>query len=532
LLILSVIASIMQALILLSIALLVRHVFDDLIPAGNFHLLALVGTGIVFLYLINGGITLWTRHVILKTTKAAIQRFRGEILGKFYAFSRSYYSEADRSKLHTIMVQDTERLDIMSNAVIAQLIPALLISVALGAILIYLNWLLFLVMTSIVPLLFVVGRSIGKMVRKRVHAFHRSFERFSRGILFVLQMMDLTRIQSAEHFESERQGKNLEELRFASGHMAWLRAAYSLIQNMIIASSGVVILIVGGGAVATGYMTLGGLLSFYTAVTLLRTHLNTISSCIPQIIEGNESLTTLFSLLETKDSRPYSGMKRIAFSGRITLESVYFQYRDRPVLHDIDLTIHPGTTVALVGPNGAGKSTIAYLVLGFYRPQRGQLCADDHPFGELDIVHLRRHIGVVSQDPAIFPGTVLENITYGCPDVSTRQIVQASELATAHGFIQALPEGYDTFVGEGGVLLSSGQRQRIAIARALLRQPRLLILDEPTNHLDETAVRQLMSNLRTLDGVPAIMIISHDMGLVHEAQYVYVLQEGRIVTSG
>jgi len=314
--------------------------------------------------------------------------------------------------------------------------------------------------------------------------------------------------------------------------MAWLRAAYSLIQSAIVATSGVVILIVGGRAVATGNMTLGELLSFYTAVALLRTHLNTISSCIPQVIEGNESLTTLYNLLEIKDSRPYSGAKRIAFSGRITLESVYFQYKDHPVLHDINLTIHPSTTVAIVGPNGSGKTTIANLILGFYRPQKGQLCADDHPFSGLDIVDLRRHIGVVMQDPIIFPGTILENITYGRPDASIQQIVQASELATAHGFIQELPQGYDTFVGESGVLLSGGQRQRIAIARALLRQPRLLILDEPTNHLDEAAVHQLMNNLKRLDSAPATMIIGHDVDIGREAEHIYVLQEGHIVASG
>lgn len=314
--------------------------------------------------------------------------------------------------------------------------------------------------------------------------------------------------------------------------MAWLRAAYSLVQNTIVASSGVVILIVGGGAVATGFMTLGELLSFYTAVALLRAHLNTISSCIPQVIEGNESLTTLYNLLEMKDSRPYSGTKRIVFSGRITLESVCFQYKDQPVLHDINLTIHPSTTVAIVGPNGSGKTTIANLILGFYRPQKGQLCADDHPFSELDIVHLRRHIGVVTQDPIIFPGTILENITYGSTDASFQQVIRASELATAHEFIQELPQGYDTFVGESGVLLSGGQRQRIALARAFLRQPRLLILDEPTNHLDEVAVRQLMNNLKRLDNVPAALIIGHDMDITREAECVYVLQEGCVVASG
>jgi len=195
-----ILASIGQSFLHLPILLFIRHAFDDVIPAGSSHLLALIGVTIVFMYIVNGGITLYTRHVILRTTKLAIQHLRDEILKKLYSFSRTYYSEADRSKLHTTAIQDTERLDIMSNALVAQLIPALLISVGLIAVLMYLNSLLFLVMASIVPLLFAVSKSIGKMVRKRVYAFHRSFETFSRGMLFVLQMMDLTRIQSAEYF--------------------------------------------------------------------------------------------------------------------------------------------------------------------------------------------------------------------------------------------------------------------------------------------------------------------------------------------
>lgn len=136
------------------------------------------------------------------------------------------------------------------------------------------------------------------------------------------------------------------------------------------------------------------------------------------------------------------------------------------------------------------------------------------------------------QDPIIFPGTIWDNITYGRPNASPQEVIRASELATAHELIQQFPEGYDTFVGENGVLLSGGQRQRIAIARALLRQPKFLVLDEPTNHLDEAAVHQLMNNLKRLDEVPAILMITHDMDIVRGTQHIYVLQGGRIVASG
>jgi ABC-type bacteriocin/lantibiotic exporter with double-glycine peptidase domain len=524
--------SIGQSLLNVPILLLVRYAFDVVIPSGDLAVLAFIGLVTILLYLIVGGATLYTRYLVLKISKLAIQRLRDEILQKFYTLPRAYYSEADRSRLHAIVVQDTERVDIMTNALVAQLTPSLIMIFVLSLVLIYLNWLLFLLMVSIFPLLFVISRSLGGLVRKQVHAFHRSFETFSKGMLFVLQMMDLTRLQSAEHLEIERQGQYFEHLRVTSGQMAWLRTAYRVIQSTILAASVVIILIAGGAAIAQGVMTLGGLVSFYAAVALIKPHIDTVLSCLPEIIEGNESLTTLYNLLDMEGLKPYSGTKRIDFNGRIDLESVHFQYKEYPVLRDISLTIGQGTTVALLGPNGSGKTTIAHLILGFYRPQEGQLHADGIPFDDLDIVHLRGRIGVVPQDPLIFPGTILENITYGRPDANTQQIMQASELAMVSEFIEGLPKGYETLVGEHGVLLSGGQRQRIALARAFLRQPSLLILDEPTSHLDEGAVHQFVNNLRGLDNPPTSLIISHDVEMVRHVDYVYMLNEGSIVASG
>ena len=522
--------SVGQAFIALPIALLIQRAFDELIPAGRYPDIVIAGVAVILLYIVDAGATLWTRHVILGVTKQVIRHFRDEVLKKLYQLPRSWYSQANRARLQTVMVQDTERLDIMTNAILALLIPSLLISLVLCFILVVLDWFLFLIVMAMLLLILTVSRVIGNRARESIRAFHRSFERFSQGVLFVLQMMDLTRIQSAEATESERQGENFEDTRLTSQRMAWLTAAHVVTQNAVVVVLGTVILIAGGVAVALGHMTLGELLSFYTAVALLRPHLRTLASCVPQIIEGNESLSTLYDLLRTEETRPYSGTRRIPFSGKITIDSASFQYTDRPVLRDISLTIPSGTTVALVGPNGSGKTTLAYLILGFYRPQKGQLYADGHPFSELDVVHLRRWIGVVTQETIAFPGTILQNITYGRPDANREQVIRAAEMATAHSFIQQLPQGYDTFVGEDGVLLSGGERQRIALARALLGQPRLLILDEPTKHLDATALGQLMGNLRALDHSPATLIISHEEAIVREADRIYTLEGGRIVS--
>lgn len=530
-LILSIGASIGQALFVVPITLLVRYAFDHVIPAGDFRGLVLVGLAILGLNLANSGIVLWTRYAMLKITKHVIRAIRSELLERLYTLSRTYYSQADRQQLHASIVQDTERLDIMSNALITQLLPALVISLGLGVVLLLLSWQLFVVMLTVAPFLLIVSRSIGNRFRRKVTAFHRSFETFSKGVLFVLQMIDLTHIQTAEQFEIDRQQANIEDLRQTSRQMAWLATAHVSIQNAVLMIAAILILIVGGMAVANGTMSVGDLLAFYVAVGLLNDYLGMILGSLPPIIDGNESLRTLFQVLNLNDSPPYQGRHAIHFNGKLAFEAIDFSYNDRALLKNIHFTIEPQTTIVIAGPNGAGKTTLIHLILGFYRPQHGRLCADDRPYAELDLIQLRRSIGVVMQDPIIFPGTIWENITYGLPDASINVVIQTARLATAHDFIEMLPLGYETLVGENGILLSGGQRQRIAIARALLRRPSFLILDEPTNHLDEAAVNRLITNLKHLDPTPATLLISHDTRLLHNVDNFYVLHDGQLSRS-
>jgi ABC-type bacteriocin/lantibiotic exporter with double-glycine peptidase domain len=184
-----------------------------------------------------------------------------------------------------------------------------------------------------------------------------------------------------------------------------------------------------------------------------------------------------------------------------------------------------------VGPNGAGKSTIANLVLGLYRPDEGRVLADGTPYDELDIKRLRRSFGVVLDDPTLVPGTVLENISYGLRDLTADAVKRAAAWATADAFIEGLPGGYEAEVGSEGVLLSAGQRQRIAIARALCGSPALLVLDEPTAHLDDAAIRRLFANLHAFPGAPTVIVISHDPEVGRYVDVVHRLRDGRLVDS-
>jgi len=528
----AILGSIGQSMVLLVVPLLFKYGIDTVIPGEEFRRLFLVGVAIIGFYLLSGIIQLATRKVVLKLTKQAIQRFRDELMKKLVFLSRDTYTEADRGVLHTRIVQDTERLDIMSNALIVQLIPSLLGGLLLCVLMAVLNGILFATLLLIMPVLYGLSRLLGRRVRRSVRSYHRSFERFSKGVFFVIQMFDLLRIQAAESLELKRQRSKVEDLRVSSEAMALWNTAYVLVQDTVIAVAGVVVLVVGGISVARGAMSLGDLISFYVAMGLLKNFFRMLSVSIPQVLQGAESLTSLMRIIEIEERNPYRGKGKISFKGNVVMEGISFRYQDQWVLRDVDLDVSAGRLTGIAGPNAAGKTTMLNLILGFYRPDKGRLLAEGFPYDALDMTELRRSVGVVTQKPLLFSGTILENIVYGMPDAAMKDVEEAARLATAHDFIESLPESYDTAVGDAGIALSGGQQQRIAIARAVLRRAPLLILDEPTNHLDRDVSRRLISNLKSIPFRPAVLLISHVRDVMAACSRVTLLREGRVTAEG
>ncbi|MEE9190596.1 MAG: ABC transporter ATP-binding protein, partial [Candidatus Neomarinimicrobiota bacterium] len=459
--------SAIQAAPIVAVIYLIRLAFDQAINQNNFSLLIKYGLIIFLLSLFTAAVTLLSRYITIKSSQTAIRRFRTDLLTLCFSYSRSFYSQTDISKLHSSIVQNTHRLDSLSFAVISLMLPSFITSLGILVILGIYNWILFLILLGFIPLIIVLSRPTGRQIRSNAQRHIRSFDTFSKGVLFMLQMMDLTRIQAAEEYEIERQGKNLEEIERTSGRNIWLRTIYSTVQNTLGLMAGIVIMVVGGAFVINGSLSVGELISFFFGVSVLRRYQSSASSALPVVIAGNQALNTLMEITEIKDHRPYSGQKKISFHGKVSFENVSFQYTDDLILKDISFEMSPSDSIALVGPNGSGKSTVLNLLLGFYRPQAGLVKIDDRKLDELDIIHLRKQIGVVTQNPIQFSGTIRENITYGYSKIDRELLKQAVELALVSEFTKDFSHGLDTFIGEGGTLLSGGQRQKIAIARAI-----------------------------------------------------------------
>jgi ABC-type multidrug transport system fused ATPase/permease subunit len=532
---LGVIAAIGQSALLAPLALLVRHTFDRLIPERDLGGLALAALAMLGCYLASIGVALWGRIAINRTVKRAIARLRGDVLASILALPRADYVAADLGGLQANIVQDTERLDAMSDQAIGQLLPALVtVATLLVALIVISPFMALVVIATALPIV-PLGRALRARARVRFRRFRRALEAYSTGTLFVLRAFDLIRAHHAEAYESRRQGERIAELEESSAEVNAGNARWAAIEDMIASAGAVLVLVIGGAAVATDRLSLGECVSAFVIIALLRDYLRVGLRALSQVVGGAQSLEALHALVTTPRDQPYAGTRAIDFAGEVAIEGVTFGYDpERPILRELSLSLGPrGAIVAIVGPSGAGKSTLIALILGLHRPQAGGLAADGHQYGDLDLAVLRAQMGMVPQDPVIFNGTVTENIAYGLPDAAPGAIRQAAEMAAAHDFIAALPQGYDTPVGDEGVLLSGGQRQRLALARALLRRPALLLLDEPTNHLDSASVRHFMSSLRALPEAPTIVLISHDLDLVYgAATVIYELRDGRATNIG
>jgi len=530
LLIASLVLSVIETLLLIPTALIVRHVFDHLIPAHDASAILLAGAEILGLYLLSSAVGLLIRYLVLVMTKRLIAQLREALITRVLTLPRAYFDRQSLGTLQSTIVQDSERLDVMSSSVIAEVLPAAVIATGLSVVMLVLNWFLFIVLLAVVPVLIATGKLLGRQVRIRYRAWQRAFDTFSTQIHLALRAITLMKASGTERHVIARRVAEIRELSRAGREMVWRQDSHELVQAAVAASAGVVVLVVGGSAVARNTMTIGQLLSFYALLALLLRQVNVMLTALPVLIGGYESLARLVALLQRDDEEPYRGSRPIQFRGQLTLEQVSFGYDQQPILHQVTLELPAGGRAAIVGPNGAGKSTLVSLMLGLYRPQSGRLLADGVPFDELDLGVLRQSVGVLLQEPLLFPTTIRENISYGRPDASLEEVREAACWATADEFIELMPEGYDSLVGDDGALLSGGQRQRIALARALLSRPAMLILDEPTTHLDDRSVARLLENLRDFPGCPSIVTVTHDPEVAAISDLVYRIRDGRIAT--
>ncbi len=421
------------------------------------------------------------------------------------------------------------------------------ISIALRNVLIFIGGLVLMLFTSpkltllvlllvpavVVPIL-VLGRRLRKLSRENQDWIAASSGNASEALLSV---------QTVQAFTHEAQSRgaftDVTEKSFdAARRRVTTRAVMTAIVIFLVFSGVVGVLWIGAWDVRSGLMSTGSLVQFVIYSVMVAGAVGALSEIWGELQRAAGATERLIELLNADDTVTDPGAPASLSSpvrGEITFSGVQFTYPARPdaqALHDVNLTIAPGETVALVGPSGAGKTTIIQLIQRFYDPDAGHIALDGVPLDRMARTEFRRQIALVPQDPVIFATSARENIRFGRPGATDAEIEAAAQAAAAHDFISALPDGYDTYVGERGVMLSGGQKQRIAIARAILRDAPVLLLDEATSALDAESERAVQRAVDQLSQDRTTVIVAHRLATVKKADRIIVMDQGQIVAQG
>ena len=369
--------------------------------------------------------------------------------------------------------------------------------------------------------------------RKQVNEFDSSAH--TRAIDSLLNY-ETVKYFGNEAFEASRYDENLNKLRRARIKAQNSLSALNIGQQLIIAVALVAMLWRATEGVVQGRMSLGDLVMINAFMIQLYIPLNFLGVIYREIKQSLTDLDRMFMLLEKNREVADSASAQILTlqtPAEVRFENVHFAYEaDRPILHGISLTIPAGKTVAVVGPSGSGKSTLARLLFRFYDVQQGAIRIDGHELRQLTQDSVRRAIGIVPQDTVLFNDTVYYNIAYGNTSASRQQVEDAARSARIHDFIASTPAGYDTMVGERGLKLSGGEKQRVAIARTLLKNPSILIFDEATSALDSSNERAIQAELREAAQNKTTLVIAHRLSTVVDAHEIVVLEFGHIIERG
>ncbi len=350
----------------------------------------------------------------------------------------------------------------------------------------------------------------------------------------------LSGVQVVQAFAQERRESTRFQHQAAAAVRAYQRTVFlsnvaDFWSGSIVALGTGLILFVGARLVLGGSLTVGELLVFVAYLAALQGYFQSLARSVTSLQSLRGEMDRVLEILDAEpEIRQAPSARRLAHvRGHLRLEHVSVAYPSAPpVLHDIDLELHEGETVAIVGKTGAGKTTLVSLLPRFIDPNAGRVLLDGYDLRTLSLADLRHNVAVVFQDPFLTPGTIAENIAFGAAEATRDRIVAAAVAANAHDFISALPEGYETVLGERGMTLSGGQRQRLAIARAFFKDANLLVLDEPTSALDAASERLIVDALRRLARGRTTLIVAHRLSTIRHADRIVVLGAGRIVEQG
>ncbi len=477
----------------------------------------------------------WETIGFAKLGNRALAKVRNQLYRHVQYLSLSFHTQARTGDLVVRLIGDVGMLqDVAVTALLPMIAKALIVTGMIG-LMFWMNWMLGVIAVAVFPLFWLRTLSLNKRIREVAQKQRRQEGAMAASIAESISAIRTVQALSLEEKFADAFSSSSDKSALADVKGKRLSAALERSVDVLIALATALVLWFGTRMVIDRQLTAGQLLVFLAYLKSAYRPVQDFAKYTARLGKAAAAGERVIDLLErVPDVRDLPGAVRAPqFKGEVTFEHVTFAYHTgQPLLEEINFTAQPGTHVALVGPSGSGKTTMFSLILRLYDPVTGGVKLDGRDLREFTLESLRAQIGVVLQDNALFAASVRDNIAYGAQGAGFAEIQAAARLANAHEFILALPQGYDTVLGERGVTLSHGQRQRIAIARAAIRQAPILILDEPMTGLDRKNEREVLDALEGLYGRRTTFLITHDPHHAATADLILYLEQGRIVEQG
>lgn len=495
----------------------------------------LIPLGIVGVFILRGIFNYLSSYGFSWVSNRVISDIRAEMYGRMVRLPNSYFQKNASSVPLTKIAYDVNGVASAATNVIVTVLKDGLVVIGLLCWLLWLNWQLTLICFALIPAVAWAMRTFSGRLRKASRAAQVSTAHMVQVLQETAHCERVIKVFGGESQEAERFHRTNDEVRRQNMRQAVAAAATNPIVQMFAAMAVAVVIYVAQVQSASGQITVGSFVSFITALLMLLSPLRHLADINAPLQRGLAAAESVFQLLDEVPESDDGKLDAGHVSGHLVFRDVTFRYprAERNALSGINLDIAPGQTVALVGQSGGGKSTLAALVPRFHNPDGGAILIDGNDVRTLSMHSLRRNIAYVSQDVLLFNDSVAANIAYGdMAGAPLEAIEAAAAAANALDFIRALPNGFDTVIGENGNNLSGGQRQRLAIARAILKDAPILILDEATSALDNESERLVQGALENLMKKRTTLVIAHRLSTIEKADLIVVLGEGRILESG